>query len=101
MADEEGGGLCRGELDHIGGHGCDLPPLDPIAGSPVHTGSEVLMKRGWVVVLLATAGVARAQSPQISQQLQSLGQSFAPGQVPASQVFAGMAPENQENPFFV
>lgn len=39
-----------------------------------------------VIVILATA--ARAQSPQIQQQLAAVAQALAPGQRPVSQVFA-------------
>src|SRR4051812_36865934 len=51
------------------------------------------------VIALTTA--ARAQSPQLIGQLQGLAQSMAPGQAPASPVFAGIAQQGQEVPFLV
>ncbi len=56
------------------------------------------------VVLVGVIGLttsARAQSPQLVGQLQSIAQSAAPGQVPASPVFAGFGQQNQEVPFLV
>ena len=54
-----------------------------------------------VIWILAVGGVAQAQSPGIAAQLQSLAPTLASGQVPFSQVYGGVAPQNQEMPYLV
>jgi hypothetical protein len=60
------------------------------------------MKRGILIVAaLVVSQSARAQTPQVQSAVQQVAAMYAPGQVPASQVFAGAAPTGVEVPFFV